>query len=163
VFPFLKWEWPFHVPLLYSMDWIVLSTLFLLDQLVLGLLRNLSVFVCDSESHSMRSYVTGKMILEECLSFKERESSTTFSFKSTASDMDVLARSIISPQVGEKGNQLTRTDSLPDKKLNLSLLESGNQRHQAAVTLQKVYKSFRTRRQLADCAVVVEQRWLVLV
>ncbi|PNS98157.1 hypothetical protein POPTR_016G063000v4 [Populus trichocarpa] len=103
------------------------------------------------------------MILEECLSFKERESSTTFSFKSTASDMDVLARSIISPQVGEKGNQLTRTDSLPDKKLNLSLLESGNQRHQAAVTLQKVYKSFRTRRQLADCAVVVEQRWWKLL
>lgn len=59
------------------------------------------------------------MILEECLSFKEREFSTTFSFKSTASDMDVLARSVISPQVGEKGNQLTRTDSLPDKKTSL--------------------------------------------
>ncbi|KAK9062365.1 hypothetical protein SSX86_019551 [Deinandra increscens subsp. villosa] len=29
----------------------------------------------------------------------------------------------------------------------------------AAVKLQKTYKSFRTRRQLADCAVLVEQRW----
>lgn len=35
-------------------------------------------------------------------------------------------------------------------------------KHQAAaVRVQKVYKSFRTRRQLADCAVLVEQRWYV--
>ncbi|XP_050383368.1 IQ domain-containing protein IQM6 [Argentina anserina] len=32
-------------------------------------------------------------------------------------------------------------------------------RYQAALKLQKVYKSFRTRRQLADCAILVEQRW----
>ncbi|CAN0879202.1 IQ domain-containing protein IQM6 [Linum grandiflorum] len=31
--------------------------------------------------------------------------------------------------------------------------------HHAATRLQKVYKSFRTRRQLADCAVLAEQRW----
>ncbi|KAE8792390.1 IQ domain-containing protein IQM2-like [Hordeum vulgare] len=37
-------------------------------------------------------------------------------------------------------------------------------RHEAAaLRLQKVYKSFRTRRQLADCAVLVEQSWWKLL
>ncbi|XP_076914608.1 IQ domain-containing protein IQM2-like [Bidens hawaiensis] len=32
-------------------------------------------------------------------------------------------------------------------------------KHEAAIKLQKVYKSFRTRRKLADCAVLIEQIW----
>ncbi|KAL5124069.1 IQ domain-containing protein IQM6 [Glycine soja] len=46
-----------------------------------------------------------------------------------------------------------------EKNFYSSLLETQNQRNQAALRLQKVYKSFRTRRQLADCAVLAEQRW----
>lgn len=33
----------------------------------------------------------------------------------------------------------------------------------AATTVQKIYKSYRTRRNLADCAVVVEELWLVSI
>ncbi|KAF3586566.1 hypothetical protein F2Q69_00031726 [Brassica cretica] len=43
----------------------------------------------------------------------------------------------------------------------LSVLDPKNPKHEAAIKLQKVYKSFRTRRKLADCAVLVEQSWLV--
>ncbi|XP_042417855.1 IQ domain-containing protein IQM2-like [Zingiber officinale] len=36
-------------------------------------------------------------------------------------------------------------------------------KHQAAVKLQKIYKGFQTRRRLADCAVLIEQRWWKLL
>lgn len=43
--------------------------------------------------------------------------------------------------------------------ISMPPLNTRDQRNQAAVKVQKTYKSFRTRRQLADCAVLVEQRW----
>ncbi|RID63780.1 hypothetical protein BRARA_E02754 [Brassica rapa] len=45
----------------------------------------------------------------------------------------------------------------------LSVLDPKNPKHEAAIKLQKVYKSFRTRRKLADCAVLVEQSWWKLL
>nr|GMC86159.1 IQ domain-containing protein IQM6-like [Ipomoea batatas] len=47
--------------------------------------------------------------------------------------------------------------------ISMPPLNTRDQRNQAAVKVQKTYKSFRTRRQLADCAVLVEQRWWKLV
>ncbi|CAA2954798.1 Hypothetical predicted protein [Olea europaea subsp. europaea] len=45
----------------------------------------------------------------------------------------------------------------------MPILDSQSPKHEAAIKLQKVYKSFRTRRKLADCAVLIEQSWWKLL
>ncbi|XP_027364287.1 IQ domain-containing protein IQM6 [Abrus precatorius] len=77
-----------------------------------------------------------KMILEGSVSINGPELESMLSFRSPTADNRDLEKSLYSP-----------------------VMEPESQRDQAALKLQKVYKSFRTRRQLADCAVLAEQRW----
>ncbi|KAJ4893535.1 calmodulin-binding family protein [Raphanus sativus] len=82
---------------------------------------------------------------------------------------------VVEKSVSFKGMQLERMISLNTKENNgfeldnaeiareLSVLDPRNPKHEAAIKLQKVYKSFRTRRKLADCAVLVEQSWWKLL
>ncbi|KAL6555487.1 IQ domain-containing protein iqm6 [Orobanche gracilis] len=83
------------------------------------------------------------MILRGSLSFQGR-------------DMDTMADP---PAICFKNST-----NAPDKNNNVPMAPADvMSRHQAALKLQKTYKSFRTRRQLADCAVLVEQRWWKLL
>ncbi|KAH7665854.1 hypothetical protein IHE45_13G060000 [Dioscorea alata] len=109
----------------------------------------------DNESSSiLRALGSGKLIIEGSLDFDKKEMDISIKSPKTTEKED-------SPKSDEFKNSGLRlfNDNLPQ-----TLLAQPNEpKHLAAVKLQKVYKSFRTRRQLADCAVLVEQRWWKLL
>ncbi|XWS43294.1 hypothetical protein CRYUN_Cryun16bG0090500 [Craigia yunnanensis] len=127
-------------------------------------LRSVSFNDRVSEPKVMESYDSGKMILEESLSLKKGETETMLSYRTPSTDKEnkVSVRPESYKNVNSS-NIFQRSNNLSKKKSRSEFSELGGRRYQAALKLQKVYKSFRTRRQLADCAVVVEQKWWKLL
>ncbi|XVF47502.1 hypothetical protein PTKIN_Ptkin03bG0113900 [Pterospermum kingtungense] len=121
--------------------------------------RSISFRSLDSEPTILKSLGSGKMIVEGSVSFKGRDLEKVLSIKSTSSDkaqdlpIKTKAMDIPSP----------KPDTLLHTPKQSPVLDPSNPRHEAAIRLQKVYKSFRTRRKLADCAVLVEQSWWKLL
>ncbi|PON82415.1 calmodulin-binding family protein [Trema orientale] len=134
-----------------------------------GLLRSVSFNGRESEPATTRlkSYGSAKFVLEGSLSFKgRRELEKMLSFKTpTASFENNVFGRTTSSKMRDFDDQLSKLDTLSEEKSPSPVVEQepGNKRYQAALKLQKVYKSFRTRRRLADCAVLVEQRWWKLL
>ncbi|ONK59689.1 uncharacterized protein A4U43_C08F9330 [Asparagus officinalis] len=105
-------------------------------------LRSLSF---NGRESKLKAWGSGKLLIKRSLSFNKRDSE-----KETS-------------QIDERMNKpspakISRFARSPEK-----VSEPRSPKHEAALKLQKVYKSFRTRRQLADCAVLVEQRWWKLL
>ncbi|XP_006658002.1 IQ domain-containing protein IQM2-like [Oryza brachyantha] len=100
---------------------------------------------------------SGKLRIEGSLSFKTREQQQSL--------LQVETKiSITSPRAAPAPmpRELLRT-RFADAASPAAAAPESPKHEAAAVTLQKVYKSFRTRRRLADCAVLVEQSWWKLL
>ncbi|CAH2053801.1 unnamed protein product [Thlaspi arvense] len=96
----------------------------------------------------LKSMGSGKMVVEKSVSLKGMQLERMISLNRSVFKEDFTK---------ESGFEL---DSGVIVARELSVLDPTNPKHEAAIKLQKVYKSFRTRRKLADCAVLVEQSWL---
>ncbi|TVU31025.1 hypothetical protein EJB05_22689 [Eragrostis curvula] len=118
----------------------------------------------ESPSALLPAISSGKLIIEGSLSFKRREADnvqmeTTLSIRSPKPETE-CCNTNPSAAAAAPSRFGPTNDCPPDSPV----IGMHSPRHQAAaVRLQKVYKSFRTRRQLADCAVLVEQRWWKLL
>ncbi|ESQ48647.1 hypothetical protein EUTSA_v10022216mg [Eutrema salsugineum] len=99
----------------------------------------------------LKSLGSGKMVVEKSVSFKGMQLERMISLKRSVLKEDYTK---------DNGFELDNAGRIARE---LSVLDPRNPKHEAAIKLQKVYKSFRTRRKLADCAVLVEQSWWKLL
>lgn len=124
-------------------------------------LRSVSFNGRDSEPSVHKSYGSHRMRFERPIATRTRELETVFSFKTPSAEME---NSEFGRSFGSKNcDQFTTPRNSCQNYSTPKYSESGHRHYRAALKLQKVYKSFRTRRQLADCAVLVEQRWFVSI
>jgi len=126
--------------------------------------RSVSFKKEDLEPTILKSVGSGKMTIETSVSFKRKDiddiiSTNTLSFDKEE-NMPISRTTKMSKEMD---------DDLPFKSENQvetiqsALLNPSSPKHIAALKLQKVYKSFRTRRKLADCAILVEQSWYLFI
>ncbi|KAG8063241.1 hypothetical protein GUJ93_ZPchr0003g17000 [Zizania palustris] len=118
-----------------------------------------------AEPAILKALGSGKLLIEGSLSFKRRQMIPTSLQVETKISIKTAGIAAAPPPEPVSASPLPREVArarFADDGAALAGTESPKH-EEAALKLQKVYKSFRTRRQLADCAVLVEQSWWKLL
>ncbi|XP_041999522.1 IQ domain-containing protein IQM2-like [Salvia splendens] len=123
-----------------------LSFFFDLENGFESVLTNSSKLESDERNTPVRSSsFNGKLLREGSLRFRAKKTQTMRFIEAQVDDQESVAL------LSRSGNTTPQPNS--------PILDPSSPKHEAAIKLQKVYKSFRTRRKLADCAVLIEQSW----
>jgi len=120
--------------------------------------RSVSFKKEDSEPTILKSLGSGKMTIETSVSFKRKDIDDIVSTNNLSFDKEM--------PISKTTKKSKEMDYLPESQVETiqsALLDPTSPKHIAALKLQKVYKSFRTRRKLADCAILVEQSWYLFI
>lgn len=130
---------------------------------VITTMRSVSFSGRDSEPTIFKSSTSGKMVLEGSVSFKRRETNTLLVDTVCSTGMGNECKRLKSCREPDDAPSCAAAENDLVEKIPLSPGSCpSSPQYKAAVQLQKVYRSFRTRRKLADCAVLVEQQWYFL-
>ncbi|KAI3450896.1 hypothetical protein Pfo_007561 [Paulownia fortunei] len=108
----------------------------------------------DSEPTISQSLGSGELLVEGSVRFRTTKSQNMRFAEVPAEDIYMCDKTVSPWPI---------SGSLMGKIPHSSILDPSSPKHEAAIKLQKVYKSFRTRRKLADCAVLIEQSWWKLL
>lgn len=123
-------------------------------------LQSISFKSLDSESGIVKSVEPPKLALERSVAYIDMDQGSPVAINSSPSHAEDNVTLVEVGSNSEQSGDYSPSIDMPTNN-HLKPPRSKAPEHLAALRLQKTYKSFRIRRQLADCAVLAEQRWLV--
>ncbi|KAE9610436.1 hypothetical protein Lal_00006750 [Lupinus albus] len=146
-----------------ELDSMVVKSINFGNEKIKTLVRSVSYKNQDLEPTILKSLGSGKMTIEKSVSFKRKDLENVILTKSISLDEE---QNIAISRIYKKSKEVDDQSFRPEcqvETIQSALLNPSSPKHMAALKLQKVYKSFRTRRKLADCAILVEQSWWKLL